>query len=32
MILYQLDALQLKQEKEKSLVAQCSTGWLKENS
>ncbi len=29
MILYRLDTLHLTQEKEKSSVAQCSTGWLK---
>ncbi len=29
MILYQLDTMQLTQEKEKSSVAQCSTGWFK---
>ncbi len=31
MIPYQLDPLQLTQEKEKSSVAQCSTGWFKNN-
>ncbi len=29
MIFYWLDTLQLKQEKKKSSVAQCSTGWFK---
>ncbi len=31
MIPYRLDTLQLTQDKEKSSVAQCSTGWLKKN-
>ena len=31
MIPYRLDTLQLTQEKEKSSVPQCSTGWFKKN-
>ena len=31
MTVYPLDTLQLTQEKEKSSVAQCSTGWFKNN-